>query len=80
MTHLQEARQYIDELPDGEIAPHLEALYHLAWAETYLERYEDAVAHADRGIAIARAFGEGRLAGPADARQELPVRDAGSTP
>ena len=29
-------------------------LYYLGWAENYLERYDDAIAHADRGLAIAR--------------------------
>ena len=67
----------VDGLSDAELAPRLEALYHLAWAETYLEHYEDAVAHAERGIAIARAFGEGRLLVPLMLAQELPVRDAG---
>ena len=76
-THLQEARQLIDELSDAEIAPHLEALFHLAWAETYLERYEDAVAHADRGIAIARAFGEGRLLVPLTLAKNFPFEMQG---
>ena len=71
------AGRAIDRLSDAELAPRLEALYYLAWAETYLEHYDDAVAHVERGIAIARAFGEGRLLVPLHARQELPVRDAG---
>ena len=62
--HRQAARAEIDALSDAEVAPHLEALYHLAWAETYLEHYEDSVAHAERGMAIARTFGEGRLLVP----------------
>ncbi|HKG39755.1 MAG TPA: AAA family ATPase [Conexibacter sp.] len=51
----------VDRLTDEELAPQLEALYYLGWAESYLEHYDEAVAHADRGIAIARATGEGRL-------------------
>ena len=39
----------------------MEALYYLGWAETYLERYDDAVAHFERGVAIARESGDGRL-------------------
>ena len=54
----------IDRLSDAELAPRLEALYYLGWAENYLERYDDAIAHVDRGIAIARATGEGRLLVP----------------
>ena len=38
--------------------------YYLGWAENYLERYDEALAHVDRGIAIARATGQGRLLVP----------------
>ena len=62
--HRHEALAALDRLSDAELAPRLEALYHLAWAETYLEHYDEAVAHVERGIAIARAFGEGRLLVP----------------
>jgi DNA-binding NarL/FixJ family response regulator len=60
-THRLEALDELARLSDAELASRLEALFHLAWAETYLECYDDAVAHAERGIALARAFGEGRL-------------------
>ena len=40
----------IDRLSDEELAPRLEALYHLAWAETYLEFYDEAIVHAERGM------------------------------
>ena len=59
--HRAEALAQIDRLSDAELAPRLEALYYLGWAENYLEHYDEAIAHADRGIAIARATGEGRL-------------------
>ncbi len=62
--HRDEAVALIEQLSDIELAPRLEALYYLGWAENYLERYDDAVAHAQRGIAIARATGEGRLLVP----------------
>ena len=75
--HLAEALERVDRLSDAELAPRLEALYYLGWAENYLERYDDAVAHADRGIAIARAIGEGRLLVPLMLAQGLSVRDAG---
>ena len=54
----------VERLSDAELAPRLEALYYLGWAENYLEHYDDAIAHVDRGIAIARATGEGRLLVP----------------
>ena len=59
--HHAEALALIEQLSDAELAPRLEALYYLGWTENYLERYDDAIAHVDRGIAIARATGEGRL-------------------
>ncbi len=59
--HREEALAEIDRLTDAELAPRLEALYYLGWAENYLEHYDAAIAHVDRGIAIARATGEGRL-------------------
>jgi ATP/maltotriose-dependent transcriptional regulator MalT len=63
-TRHAEAVALIDRLSDAELAPRLEALYHLGWAENYLEHYDAAIAHADRGIDIARATGEGRLLVP----------------
>jgi DNA-binding CsgD family transcriptional regulator/tetratricopeptide (TPR) repeat protein len=59
--HRDEALEQIDRLTDAELAPRLEALYYLGWAENYLEHYDAAIEHVDRGIAIARATGEGRL-------------------
>ena len=62
--HRKEALALVERMSDPELAPRLETLYYLGWAENYLEHYDDAVAHADRGIAIARATGEGRLLVP----------------
>jgi len=59
--HREQALAQIDRLSDAELAPRLEALYYLGWAENYLEYYDEAIGHVDRGIAIARATGEGRL-------------------
>ena len=59
--HRDVALEQVERLSDAELAPRLEALYYLGWAENYLERYDDAVARADRGLAIARATGQGRL-------------------
>jgi DNA-binding NarL/FixJ family response regulator len=63
-THRDEALQLAERLSDLELAPRLEALYYLGWAENYLERYDEAIAHVERGITIARATGEGRLLVP----------------
>jgi DNA-binding CsgD family transcriptional regulator len=63
-VHHAEASAAIDRLSDAELAPRLESLSYLAWAENYLEGYADAIAHADRGIAIGRATGAGQLLVP----------------
>jgi DNA-binding NarL/FixJ family response regulator/tetratricopeptide (TPR) repeat protein len=60
-AHRKAALAQVERLTDAELAPRLEALFYLGWAENYLERYDDAIAHVDRGTAIARATGEGRL-------------------
>jgi len=62
--HRADALAELDRLTDAELAPRLEALYYLGWAENYLEHWDDAIAHVDRGLAIARATGEGRLLVP----------------
>ena len=62
--HRGEALAEIDRLSDAELAPRLEALFYLGWAENYLEHWDEAIAHVDRGIVIARAIGEGRLLVP----------------
>jgi ATP/maltotriose-dependent transcriptional regulator MalT len=58
--HRELAVAELDRLPDADLARHLDALYLLGWAENYLERYDDAVVHADRGLELARATGQGR--------------------
>ncbi len=75
--HRRDALSVIDRLSDEELAPRLEALYHLAWAETYLEFYDDAIAHAERGVAIARAFGEGQLLVPLMLAKNFPFEMQG---
>ncbi|MFE3995922.1 AAA family ATPase [Streptomyces goshikiensis] len=47
----------VDALTDRDLADQCEPLARLGWAEFYLERYEDAERHADRGLAIARRGG-----------------------
>ena len=75
--HRDEALAALARLSDAELAPRLEALYHLAWAETYLEHYDEAVAHVERGIAIARAFGEGQLLVPLQLAKNFPFEMQG---
>ncbi|HEX8065693.1 MAG TPA: AAA family ATPase [Thermoleophilaceae bacterium] len=62
--HRAEALRQLDLMDDAELAPRLETLYYLGWAENYLEHYDEAIAHAEHGVAIARATGAGRLLVP----------------
>jgi len=78
--HREEAVEQIERLSDADLAPRLEALYYLGWAESYLERYDDAVAHARQGIAIARATGDGRLLVPLMLVQGYPFEMQGRMP
>jgi DNA-binding NarL/FixJ family response regulator len=61
-----EAKAYSDQaaalvaaLGDDQLGLRLDALANLATAELYLHRYRDAAAHAERGLAVGRATGQG---------------------
>jgi tetratricopeptide (TPR) repeat protein len=57
-----EAAAIVDTMPDEQLAQCLDrAVNALAAAELYLERYEDAAGHAERGLAVARRTGQGAL-------------------
>jgi ATP/maltotriose-dependent transcriptional regulator MalT len=56
--HRSEAAALVDALPDAELALRLDAAANLAAAELYLDRYEEAVAHAERALRIGRATGQ----------------------
>jgi ATP/maltotriose-dependent transcriptional regulator MalT len=60
-AHGKAARELVDALPDHELAIRLDAAANLGAAEIYLDRYEDAVAHLARGLALGRATGQGQL-------------------
>jgi ATP/maltotriose-dependent transcriptional regulator MalT len=53
-----EAAALVAYLDDDELALRLDAAANLAGAELYLDRYEDAQAHAERAIAVGRATGQ----------------------
>jgi ATP/maltotriose-dependent transcriptional regulator MalT len=63
-AHREEALEQIGRMGDAELAARLDTLYYLGWAENYLEHYDEAIAHAERGVAIAREIGDGRLLVP----------------
>src|SRR5450755_1865293 len=54
----------LDALGDDAIALRLDAPYYLGFAEYFAERYEDAIRHLRRGIAVSRASGQGQFATP----------------
>ena len=60
-VHADEAARLIDAMPDAELAIRLDAIAYLTGAETYLDRFEPAIAHGLRGLTIARATGQGAL-------------------
>jgi DNA-binding CsgD family transcriptional regulator/tetratricopeptide (TPR) repeat protein len=59
--HCDEAAAALDATEDGELAARPGSAYMLGWTEHFLERYEDAIRHLDRGIAISRATGQGQF-------------------
>jgi ATP/maltotriose-dependent transcriptional regulator MalT len=56
----REAAELLDSITDEELAIRPDAATQLAWAEIYLECYGQALKHARRGIAVARATGQGQ--------------------
>ena len=57
-THLSEAEALVADLDDAELALRLDAAANLAGAELYLDRYEEAEAHAERALSVARKTGQ----------------------
>ena len=56
--HLVEAAVLVDDLDDDALALRLDAAANLAGAELYLERYEQAAAHSERALSVARKTGQ----------------------
>jgi DNA-binding NarL/FixJ family response regulator/tetratricopeptide (TPR) repeat protein len=52
-----EAAALVDAMGDEELAVRLDAAANLGGAETYLDRFDEAGAHAERAIAVGRAAG-----------------------
>jgi DNA-binding CsgD family transcriptional regulator/tetratricopeptide (TPR) repeat protein len=59
--HRTDAARLIDAATDSELAARLSAISELARAELYLDRFAEAAAHVDRGLAVARATGQAQL-------------------
>ncbi len=60
-TGADEAAVHLDAVPDDALARHLDAVNRLAIAEFLIERDGDAIRHAARGAAVARATGQGQF-------------------
>ena len=56
-----EAAALIDAMPDDKLAIRLDAIAYLTGAEVYMDRFAESAAHGRRGLAIARATGQGFL-------------------
>ena len=59
-----EAAAQLDALDDGALASRVDAAYYLGFAEFFCERYDDAIRHLRRGIAVSRASGQGQFVVP----------------
>ena len=57
-SSVDEAAAHLDAVPDEALARHLDAVNRLAWSEFLIERYDDAILHPARGVAVARTTGQ----------------------
>lgn len=71
---LDRAAAIVDALPDEELAKRPDGTFHVAYHESLYERYERALRHADRGLAVARATGQGQFALPTLVARSLALR------
>ena len=56
-----EAAALVDAMPDDKLAVRLDAIAYLAGAELYMDLFPESAAHGRRGLAVARATGQGFL-------------------
>ena len=61
---LDKAAALLDEVTDDHLAARLDAAYYVGWAEHWMERFDGAIRHLQRGIAVSRATGQGHLLVP----------------
>ena len=60
----EDAAARLDALDDGALAGRLDTAHYLGFAEFFCERYDDAIRHFRRGIAVSRASGQGQFVIP----------------
>jgi DNA-binding CsgD family transcriptional regulator len=75
--HRAEANALVDSLTDDELASSVEVFYHLAWADNFLCCWEDSLAHVERGLAVSRATGQGRLLVPIMLTKQYAIQTLG---
>jgi DNA-binding CsgD family transcriptional regulator len=75
--HHAVAVRHVDDLTDQALVPRQELLCHLGWAENYLELYDEALAHLDRGIRVARLSGIGSMVVPMMLAKNFPLEMQG---
>ena len=61
-AYRSEAAALVDGLSDEQLSERLDALTNLSAADLYLHHYDEAASHANRGLAIAQASGQGEVA------------------
>ena len=59
--HLDHAAAIFEALDDAAVARRLDIVLWLGWAEAWMERFDDAVRHCERAIAVSRATGQGQF-------------------
>ncbi len=60
-VHRADAAALVDAMPDEQLAIRLDAIAYLTGAEAYMDLFEESDAHGRRGLAVARATGQGLL-------------------
>ncbi len=63
-THLDRAAALVDGLGDAALATQVDAAYYLCWAENFMDRFDAALRHSERGIAVSQASGQGQFLVP----------------
>ena len=79
-SNADEAAARVDELPDDVLALHLDAVSRLTWAEYLIERFDDSIRHAARGVRIAGATGQGQFTALILSAQALSTAVRGDLP
>jgi DNA-binding CsgD family transcriptional regulator len=61
LAHLDSAAALFDGMDDAALASRLDLGHWLGWGEANVERYDAAIGHCERAIAVSRATGQGQF-------------------